>query len=300
MNDLKGLHLLLTYTCLYECDHCFLYCGPAAEGTFTLDRIEAITEQAVDAGVESLFFEGGEPFLFYPLLEAAVRLGKSRGLSCHLVTNAYWATTVRDAELWLAPLHDAGLNSLSVSDDAFHGGDEAIGPPYRAREAARNLGLAADSICIETPAVQAEAIQKKGEPVVGGDVLLKGRAVETLVSNLPRRHHARFTECTGEELARPSRVHLDPFGNVFVCQGLSIGNVWEAPLKQVMADYDPATHPIVGPLLEGGPAALAATFGLPEGEDYVSDCHLCYLVRRSLVDRFPGQLCPRQVYGLPE
>ncbi|MBC8426674.1 hypothetical protein H8E07_21380, partial [bacterium] len=92
----------------------------------------------------------------------------------------------------------------------------------------------------------------------------------------------------------------DPFGNVFVCQGLSIGNVWEAPLKQVMADYDPATHPIVGPLLEGGPAALAATFGLPEGEDYVSDCHLCYLVRRSLVDRFPGQLCPRQVYGLPE
>jgi len=297
MSDLKGLHILLTYTCLYECDHCFLHCGPNAEGTFTIERMESLLDQAVEAGIESLFFEGGEPFLFFPLLEASVRLGRERGLSSRLVTNGYWATSLRDAELWLAPLQAAGLASLSISEDVFHGDDD--GPARRVRDAAGNLGLEIDSISIEPPATAADATQGKGEPVVGGDVLLKGRAVDKLVDGLPRRPYACFTECTGEELARPSRVHLDPHGNVFVCQGLSIGNVWRTPLAEVMKAYDPAAHPVVGPLLEGGPAALARRYGLPEGEDYVSDCHLCYLVRRGLVDRFPEQLCPRQVYGLP-
>jgi len=297
---LNGLHFLLTYTCLYECDHCFLYCGPAAEGTFTLDQVEAAIDQGVEAGVETLFFEGGEPFLYHPLLVAAVRLGKQRGLSCHLVTNCYWATATRDAELWLAPLQAAGLNSLTVSEDEFHGEDDAGGPTRIAQEAARQLGLDAHTICIEGPTAQTGPGQDKGEPVIGGDVLLKGRAVEKLVGDLPRRSYRCFTECSGEELANPSRIHLDPFGNVFVCQGLSIGNIWRTPLAQIMTEYDPQAHPIVGPLLTGGPAALADKYGLPEGEEYVSDCHLCYLVRRNLLDRFPESLCPPLVYGEPD
>ena len=39
---LREIHFLLTYTCLYECDHCFLYCGPEAEGTFTLKQLRAV------------------------------------------------------------------------------------------------------------------------------------------------------------------------------------------------------------------------------------------------------------------
>lgn len=30
VNMLTGVHLLLTYTCNFACDHCFLYCGPEA------------------------------------------------------------------------------------------------------------------------------------------------------------------------------------------------------------------------------------------------------------------------------
>ncbi|MFH1845648.1 MAG: radical SAM protein [bacterium] len=296
---LNGLHFLLTYTCLYECDHCFLYCGPAAEGTFTLDQVEAAIEQGIEAGVETLFFEGGEPFLYHPLLVAAVRRGKKRGLSCRLVTNCYWATAVRDAELWLAPLQQAGLDSLSVSADEFHGEDSAESPPSIAQAAAQRLGLNVDSICIEGPTAQKGSGQNRGDPVIGGDVLLKGRAVEKLVADLPRRSYRCFTECGGEELASPSRIHLDPFGNVFVCQGLSIGNIWQKPLARIFAEYDPGAHPIVGPLLAGGPAALAEQYGPPDGEQYVSDCHLCYLVRRNLLDRFPETLCPQQVYGKP-
>ncbi len=33
---LTGLHLLLTYRCDSECDHCFAWGGPGQEGTMTL------------------------------------------------------------------------------------------------------------------------------------------------------------------------------------------------------------------------------------------------------------------------
>jgi hypothetical protein len=117
---------------------------------------------------------------------------------------------------------------------------------------------------------------------------------------LPRRHYSCFTECTEEDLARPARVHPDPFGNVFVCQGLNIGNIREKSLRAIMENYSPFEHPIVGPLLRGGPAELARVYGLPEREEYVSGCHLCYLVRRGLIERFHDYLGPAQVYGLSE
>ena len=52
---LTGLHFLLTYQCLYECDHCFLYCGSHMEGTFTLDQVENALLQARDAGITSVY-----------------------------------------------------------------------------------------------------------------------------------------------------------------------------------------------------------------------------------------------------
>jgi hypothetical protein len=293
---LTGLHILLTYQCLYECDHCFLYCGPHATGTFTLAGVRDVVDQAADAGVVWLYVEGGEPFLYYPLMLEAVRRARQRGLRCGVVTNGYWAVSEEDAVLWLQPLKDLGLEDLSVSEDLLHSEDPEHSPARHAWRAAERLGLPTGRICIEKPDLVRDG-ERHGVPVVGGEVSFRGRAVEKLAPGLPRRHFACFTECTDEELACPERVHVDPFGNVFVCQGVSIGNLRSGTLGEVMGTYRPTEHPLVGPLLRGGPADLARVYGLPEGELYVSGCHLCYLVRQGLLDRFPEYLCPGQVYG---
>lgn len=293
---LTGLHVLLTYQCLYECDHCFLYSGPNAAGTFTLTGIRDAIEQAHAAGVEWFYVEGGEPFLYYPLMLEALRLARQRGMRCGVVTNGYWATSEEDAEVWLRPFKELGIEDLSVSEDLFHSDDPEHSPSRAAYRAAERLGLPVGRICIEKPLVVEDG-QRHGVPVVGGDVCFRGRAVEKLTAGLPRRHHTCFTECTDEDLAEPGRVHLDPFGNVFVCQGLIIGNIVERPLGEIMRTYRPEEHPIVGPLLRGGPAELAHAYGLPEGDCYVSACHLCYLVRQGLLERFPEYLAPREVYG---
>ena len=296
---LTGIHFLLTYRCLFECDHCFLFCGPNAEGTFTLDQVRRTLDETVKIGtVRTVYFEGGESFLYYPLLIESVREARHRGFEVGIVTNGYFATTVEDAEIWLAPLCKLGLADLSVSDDAFHSQEENS-PAKRALEAARGLGLPVDSICIDKPNVNPEAHGgEKGAPVVGGGVMFRGRAAEKLTADLPERPWSAFGECPHEELADPARVHVDPFGNVHLCQGLSMGNMWETPLSTLAARYRARNHPIAGPLLEGGPALLASRYGIPHAEGYVDACHFCYRMRQALVDRFPRELAPRQVYGL--
>jgi hypothetical protein len=293
---LTGLHILLTYQCTYECDHCFLYCSPRAKGTLTLDEIDAALRQGIEAGIDHIYIEGGEPFLFYPLLLETVRAARALDLDAGIVSNCYWATSRRDAVVWLRPLVELGLDSLSVSDDTFHSEDPENSPARVAAAAAAELGLPAASICIEAPTVQPTSEKGADGAVIGGDVLFKGRAADMLTEGLPRRDPAQFDSCPHEELESPTRVHLDPFGSVFVCQGISIGNIWQKSLRQIMADYQPREHPVVGPLVTGGPAALAQRVGLPHGT-YVDHCHLCYVARKKVLSQYPDLLTPPWVYG---
>lgn len=298
---LTGVHFLLTYACTMECDHCFLYSGPNAKGTFTLDQIRTVLHELVKIGtVERVYFEGGEPFMFYPLMVEGVTLSRDMGFKTGVVTNAYWATSQEDAELWLRPFRELEVSDLSVSDDLFHHEDGKDLPARCAAQAARRLGMSVNSICIETPTVKPakDKERDRGASVTGGGAMLRGRAVEKLVEGLPRRRWEEFTECPYEDLREPKRVHLDPYGNVHLCQGLSMGNMWETPLSKLVKNYDADSHPVCGPLVRGGPALLTKEYGVRHDEEYVDACHLCYLVRLALVDRFPQYLAPRQVYGL--
>ena len=149
---LTGLHFLLSYTCNFSCDHCFLYCSPTADGVFTARRIEEVLDEAVKiSSLKQVYFEGGEPFLYYPLMLAGIRAARKRDLEVGIVTNSYWATTTEDALLWLEPLKKLGVSLISLSDDFFHYGDRSDTPPKNALEAAQQLGLASNYICIDQP-----------------------------------------------------------------------------------------------------------------------------------------------------
>ncbi len=298
---LTGIHFLLTYTCTFECDHCFLYCGPHSEGTFTRRQLRRVFEEMEKIGtVNSVYFEGGEPFLFYPLMLDGIRMARTKNLSAGIVTNAYWSTSVEDAELWLKPLVDLQISSLDLSDDEFHHEGEGESPARRAVQAAERLGMPMRTICIEKPVVTSEVTTEdgKGSAVIGGGAMFKGRAADKLTEGLPRREWTELTSCEHEELESPNRVHIDAFGHVHMCQGLSMGNMWDTPLSDLVKNYDPHSHPICGPLLKGGPAQLAREYDVPHEDSYVDECHFCFSLRKALTARFPQHLAPRQVYGL--
>ena len=298
---LSEIHFLLTYQCNFECDHCFLYCSPQSQGTFTIQQVDDVLEEAQKIGtIKTIYFEGGEPTLYFPLLVESIRRAYQKGFEVGIVSNAYGALADEDALLWLEPLVEAGLSVLSVSNDTFHYGEEVENPAAIAREAAKKLGLDSFPICIDPPEVIEEpsAAGNKGQSVIGGGAKFRGRAADKLTEGLPLRSWNELKECPDEDLVSPSRVHVDSFGNIHICQGISIGNFWDKPLSEIMASYHPDTHPICGPLHKGGPAELALALNLEPDEGYVDECHLCFLSRREVIDKYPQHLTPRQVYGI--
>jgi MoaA/NifB/PqqE/SkfB family radical SAM enzyme len=294
---LEGLHILLTYQCTCECDHCFVWGSPWQTGTLTFAQIEQILEQAKEAGVESIYFEGGEPFLYYAVLVQAVRKAANMGFAVGIVTNAYWANSVADAEEWLRPF--AGrLADLTVSSDLFHCSESMGERPQNALVAAKWLNISTGMITIAQP--NEEAQETHGQIQDAGAVMYRGRAAEKLVARATFHPWESFDRCPHEDLREPGRIHLDPLGNLHMCQGIVIGNLFERSLKQICDAYDAETHPICGPLLEGGPAALASEHNVPHALHYADACHMCYEVRQALRSRFPEMLCPDQMYGVIE
>src|SRR3989304_2197418 len=296
---LSGLHILLTYQCTYECDHCFVWGSPWQKGTLTFAQIERILEQEKEAGVTSIFFEGGEPFLYYAILVKAVRKAADMDFSVGIVSNAYWANSVPDAEEWLRPFVGR-VDDLTVSSDLFHCSESLGERPQNAIAAAKLLGIPTGMISVAQP--DEESKQSHGQIEDESAVMYRGRAVEELASRAASHPWEGFDSCPHEDLREPGRVHLDPFGNLHICQGISIGNVFETPLKEICEKYDVDAHPICGPLLAGGPAALVTEYNLPHTSPsgYADACHLCYEMRLVLRERFPALLAPDQMYGVIE
>jgi hypothetical protein len=296
---ISGFHLLLTYKCIHECDHCFLFGRPNAKGVMRIVDIREICREAKKVGtVEWIFFEGGEPFLYHPIMLKGIKVASEMGFKTGIVTDPYWATSIEDAIEWLTPISKLNVSGISISEDTFHQDKEEKKCPRYAAEAARRLGLSVGAITIEepTPSVS-ERAGLKGEPVTEGEVMFRGRAVEKLVEGLPRKPWTEFRKCRHEDLQNPSRVHIDPFGFIHLCQGITMGSYKEVPLSNLITSYDPFSHPICGPLIEGGPAALVEKYDVPHETGYVDECHLCYCTRLALRSRFPRYLAPGQMYG---
>jgi MoaA/NifB/PqqE/SkfB family radical SAM enzyme len=298
--NLKGIHFLLTYQCLKECDHCFVWGSPFAEGTFTLNQVREILKEGKKLGtVEWIFFEGGEPFLYYPILVQALRQAKQMGFKIGIVTNTYWATSVEDALEWLRPIADVGIDDLSFSSDCYHNDNIDNEETNNAIKAAKQLKLPAGIISIKQPekdAKEPSPTSLEGVNVGYSQVMLRGRATSKLLEKASLKPWDQLTECP-EPLKNPGRVHLDPLGYVHICQGLCMGNAWKQPLSEIMNSYDPLLHPVVRALLQGGPAALVKEFNLPHEQSYADACHLCYSARIQLRPRFPDLLAPSQMYG---
>lgn len=289
---LTGLHLLLTYQCNLECDHCFVWGSPRQEGAMTIGTIRRALDEARELGtVGSIFFEGGEPFLYYATLLGGVRAAASLGFKVGIVSNGYWALDTQDALECLEPFRGL-VQYLSISTDLYHW-EEKIGPRAKsATRAAEELGIPSDLITIAQPEEASDL--PRGEAAVR----YRGRAAEKLAHRAPGLPWSGFTECPHEDLKEPGRLHLDPFGNLHICQGISVGNMFRVPLGKILGEYDTDSHPITGPLHEGGPAGLVRGYEIEHEETYPDACHLCFEARSKLRPRFGDILGPDQMYGV--
>jgi hypothetical protein len=282
-----------------ECDHCFVWGSPNARGTFTLRQIRGLLREARNLGtVKYISLEGGEPFLYYPIMTQTAEDAVSMGFRVEILSNCYWATDLKDAEEWLRPFAKLGSVELSLSSDPYHGESWETDETRNAAEAAKTLGMKVEVNAVKhrmatTPCPNSV----RGARVSSIELMYKGRATTKLADNALKKTWTSFTECPYEKLAAPERVHVDPFGHVHVCQGISIGNANQRPFARIIRGYNPDENPIVKLLHQGGPIALVKHFGLGHEEHYADACHLCYSARCMLRNMFPDTLAPDQMYG---
>lgn len=294
---LTGVHFLLTYRCDLECDHCFVWGSPKARGVFTIEQIKDILVEAKKLGtVDSISMEGGEPFLYYPIMVRAVEEAVKLGFRVEVLSNCYWASCPEDAKVWLLPM--AENVELSLSSDFYHGESWQIEEVRNAVKAAKELNMKVEILAIKYPKAKAPCPSDiEGAKVGLYDLMYKGRAASKLAEEADKKSWREFTECSCEELVHPERVHVGPLGYVHVCQGISIGNAWQKPFSKIISEYDPYENPILEPLVRGGPVALVEKFSLPHDEFYADACHLCYAARCLLRKRYPDVLGPDVMYG---
>ncbi len=308
---LEGIHFLVTYRCTYACDHCFVWGSPDAEGTMTLAQLTGVIDQGAELGLTGVYFEGGEPTLAYPIVLAAAKHARERGLDVGVVSNCFWATSVADARVWLAPFADLGVADLSLSSYAYFVEDANEEHLRNAVVAARELDIPTSVLEVGAPADIAVPGACSGDV---GEVMHKGRAAVALAPGRAARPPETLTSCPFEDFIDPGRAHVGPDGELQICQGISAGNVFgggpapedpAAPpvpggLAAVLGAYDPLARPVIREILVGGPWALAAAAGHTPGRSrYADECHLCYEVRAALraAGRYRDVVAPGQCYA---
>ncbi len=295
---ISGLHLLLTYQCNLECEHCFVWGSPWQDGTMTMQDIRHILQQAQELGtIEAIYFEGGEPFLYYAVLLKGVQEAAKMGFRVGIVSNGYWATDVEDAREWLQPFTGL-IHALSVSSDLYHWDEKLSRQARNASTAAEHLGIPIGYLSVAQPEANDVDAAVGQLPEGESGVMYRGRATEKLAPNAAQFPWTRFTGCPYENLRDPGRLHVDPLGNLHICQGISLGNMLHNSLGRICENYDPTSHPITAPLLDGGPVELVHRYNLLHQETYADACHLCDEARRELRGRFPEILMPEQMYGV--
>jgi len=319
--ELDGLDFLLTYRCVSECKHCLYHASPRTDGEMDLSDAKKYLDQT--EGLYWLAIHGGEPLICFDTLVEVVKYARKKDIAeVWILTNGYWARTKKDAREKLKALRDAGCTHIWLSADVFHQEFISLERVKTALEAARGLdfpNIIINSLFLgdESDDNEYNIKTKKIIKELGGldDVITKwesfsigvsvsviGRAAQYLTPLLEKQGipegECILPPCFGGDLEHPVAFEIDPFGNVLLCPGLSVGNTKEQQLSDIIKTYDPSKIPVLDKLKKGGPKELlkeAVEKGYTPGE-YVDVCHLCYEVRKYLRKDYPN-LVPDTCYG---
>lgn len=294
--------LCLTDWCNARCASCYLACRPNRQDWMDVGTALRVWQELAAWSPHGcrVHLAGGEPLGDPARVLEILRRGDAAGLTCEKVeTNGFWAAEEPAARELLRQLGATGMGELLISADPFHQQFVPIDVVRRAVAlAAEILGPGRWRVRwqdwleqgVDVQALDAEHREQLfADWIAQGRDRLNGRAGDTLVDDLPRRPAEAFAGQTCREaILRGKHVHILPDGSVYpgTCAGIVLGNVHRESIETMWRrlEADHADRPVLGPLIEGGPAALRARQpSVPvDPAGYASKCHLCWSVRKHL------------------
>lgn len=314
--------LILSYKCPAECRHCMYACSPKWDGYWMgEDRLYQILTllsgkiKPAPWGPETLglshglHITGGEPFLNYELLSKAVRLAGEMNIpSLFAETNCFWCSDDDVTREKMLELKSNGMHGIMVSVNPFF--LEYV--PFERTERAVRIGH--EIFGRNLMVYQVEYYRRFAEWGLAGRVALDeylemenketlarnveffvmGRAPFHLAELLKAYVDTRPAEFFFRVPCSPSFIrdwhnHFDNYGNFIpgFCGGISLGD-WSQLDSMIDDGIDMTELPVLSMLANNdfkGLYRLARDHGFEQARDgYLSKCHLCMDMRRSLYD----------------
>jgi hypothetical protein len=291
---ISGITWILSYRCNLDCAHCFfdvqgdlriLDYELAREALASLEQAEPLAWQHVS---------GGEPLLFEAELHRLLEVIQEHGSkTVGIATNGFWGDSEQRAQQTVSQLKRRGVNGLCLSADDYHQSKLPVNYVRTAAEQVAAQGLKKHSfvVCCQPDGVS-PSFSEKDFALPLAPVFIrkigKGAAVDVLSDmarsgNVPDAPCRNLCCCLGETTPfTPQMVWIDPYGNVMICYGLIIGNLYESRLGEILRDYSVNQAPLLKILAEQGPVGLyrlAVSNGWQPEEGFADECTLCWQAR---------------------
>jgi hypothetical protein len=254
--------------------------------------IDEFADLSKKEGQFAISFTGGEPFLRYPDLLAAIRYAKEKGASqVSCVTNGFWGKDAATAQEWATELSNAGLHHICFSIDDFHQEYIPLSCVLTALKACRKAELRFGVKCVVTNHT------RRVQQVLGdlGNLLLDTVVTIQEIACVPWGSAANRIPkdewlvqdgipqgpCPGIPMAS-----ILPDGMTFPCCGdgwtqrLVVGNARVESITELMRQA--RNRALFAALRYNGPGFFVpyfteAGYPLPQ-EGYINHCHLCKVI----------------------
>ena len=299
--------LLLTYKCNASCEFCYYSCGPQKNGLMSVDTAIAAWQslKTLAGNRAKIHLTGGEPFLYFEILEQILTEAKRRNLGPvdMIETNAFWATSEKIVREKISRLNELGINKLKISCDPFHQEYVDIQPVRTLAQTAKKI-LGQTRVLVRWEKYLENPIQNYRACIKDYPCRFTGRAAEKLALLFADKPIETFISqnCSADFLGAKS-VHIDPYGNVFssTCSGIVLGNITHTPLEKIWQDFQPSNNELINALFTTGPYGLlkaAANGGYAPLPLYADKCHLCTHLRQFLFSKnlFSETVGPKNCY----
>jgi len=282
---------MLTDKCNALCSHCITSSSPDTGSLLSTEYICRVIDDAAQLSKNqkrfSICFTGGEPFLYFDRLVEVVNYGHQKKAIISCVTNGFWAVSDKATKEKIAVLKNAGLSSIGLSFDLFHGKFISVNNIKRILKFSKNFGIRiAFKNTVLKGSLRAGDILKKFEDIIidtsisidEARCLPLGRAKHISSDKFLYNRNVFQEKCNGV-----GDITIDAKGNVYPCcipdwpEILCLGNIYQNSFSELITKI--RNNYLFNILIQKGPAYFLP-FLLKEGYDFtqkkfVNKCHLC-------------------------
>ncbi|MDA3862677.1 MAG: radical SAM protein [Deltaproteobacteria bacterium] len=283
----RVIYFIITKQCLLKCKHCHFNSSPDLEDFFPLVLIKKYLRKLKRVkSIEKIIFTGGEPFLIFPKLRNAVHDAHMLGFDVAVWTSGYFIGTKMDFSQAVRYLVDIGLNEIIISVDSLHN-NTRLEPLIDDLEVeSEHLGVKLTiSRKHESEASRPPDFAYGGTHDPSGVILYRGRAATELNEKQQLWAPENFDICPHQDLVNPDYLWLDSKGNLLICPQIPLVNLRQVKISSFFANFDPAKHKILAPIVEGGPFELAKNNNFKLKDGYVDHCHLCSEITEKIIKK---------------